>query len=379
MHRHPSLLYSRASQSSTAAGHDPACEPAVQLLRAPAPGAGAHAWRGVWRSAWRSAWQLAIWAALAAPVLQGCTEIHLATEPESTELAELRANLEEEAVLVQYQKKKKEQAIRQGLDADRLYDDAAPLRKEQGFIDNWQMARKKVFDAKKAEYLKRPGKTVQRCIIKARATKRAEDVDTCMQNFTGDESIDPVGTALVIVGAIVVGIGVLVAYRSTRRRLDSVAQAGQKLSLAVVQSPQSTEVNGTYKGFALKIEASPPEAGQDDRYLRVIVLSGVHPHTIVRFGPLAPPTGLDLPDLDAPEVHDPRLPEGYKLRLSKGASAEELLSGDLGFQARLFDPIDIRVHDGRCAVTCWQVPSNPDKVVDFVELAMACAKLYPPD
>ncbi len=376
MPRHLSLLLLRARFSSTA----PVPTPRFTLTPATATGGVLRRSIGQWT---KLAGQLALLAGLLAPALQGCTEIQLATDPEANELADLRANLEEEAVLVQYQMKKKDQAKREGRDADALYDNAAPLRKEQGFLDNWQMAHKKVLEAKKSEYLKRAGKTIQRCTIKARDTNkpvRAEDVDKCVQNpLSSDETIDPILTALLLVGIVLFGIGILVAYRSTRRRLDSVAQAAKKLGLVAVQTTQATEVTGSYKDLALRIEASPPEAGQDDRYLRVIVLSGVHPHTIVRFGPLAPPTGLDLPDLDAPEVHDPRLPEGYKLRLSKGASAEELLSGDLGFQSRLFDPIDIRVHDGRCAVTCWQVPSNPDKVVDFIELAMACAKLYPPD
>lgn len=328
--------------------------------------------------AWlRRAVRLGLGLAAAGFALSSCAEIPTASDATAQQLAELRANLEEENVLVQYQKKKKEQATREGLDADALYDNAAPLREEPGFKDNWARARKSVMEAKKSEYLKRPAKVIEACIVVAGKTKRAEDVDNCVATTQPDETLDPVRAALVIILAIVGGVAVIMGYRSTRRRIDAVAQAGQKLGLAVLQGRESTVVTGTYKEFAIKIESSPPEAGQDDRFLRVLIQSKIDGHTIVRFGPLAPPTGLDLPDLDAPEVQDSRLPEGYKLRLSPGASAEELLSGDVGFQMRVFDPIDIRVHDGVCGVTCWQVPQTADKVVEFLDLAVGCAKLYP--
>ena len=82
-------------------------------------------------------------------------------------------------------------------------------------------------------------------------------------------------------------------------------------------------------------------------------------------------------DLHAPEVHDTRVPEGYKLRLSPGVNADAMLAGDVAFQLRDFDPVDVRVHDGMCGVTVWQVPQKPDRVLEFIELAVNCAKQYP--
>jgi hypothetical protein len=181
---------------------------------------------------------------------------------------------------------------------------------------------------------------------------------------------------VVLVGAVV-GIGVLVGLRSARLRIDPVVQAGQQLNLTVEQGQTHTVLAGEYQGVKVKVESSPPEAGQGDRFLRVVIVSKVDPQVLVRFGPLAPPSGLEMPDLHAPEIHDQRVPEGYKLRLSEGAKAEELLSGDVGFQLRNFDPVDVRVHDGVCGVTIWQVPPSGDRVKEFIDLAVTVAKLYP--
>lgn len=306
----------------------------------------------------------------------GCTEVHIATVEQADKLANLRGDLEEENALVQYQSKKKEQAKRAGQDADALYDDAEPLRKTPEFQAILKDAKTKVAAVKKVDYAKRPAQTIDACIKVAQDAKRAEAVDECIERTPAPENYDPVKTSGMVVLSLALAVGALAALRSARRRIDPVVQAGQQLQLTVEQGQTHTVLTGTYQGSKISVESSPPEAGQGDRFLRVVVKSNVDPSVVVRFGPLAPPSGLDLPDLHAPEVHDQRVPEGYKLRLSEGAKAEELLSGDVGFQLRNFDPVDVRVHDGVCGVTCWQVPPTGERVKEFIDIAVTVAKLY---
>ncbi len=306
-----------------------------------------------------------------------CTEVHIASPEQADKLANLRGDLEEENALVQYQSKKKEQAKRAGQDADALYDDAEPLRKTPEFQAILKDAKTKVAAVKKVDYIKRPAQTIEACIKVAETAKRAEAVDECIERTPAPEDYDPVKTSAVVAASLALAVGALAALRSARRRIDPVVQAGQKLNLTVEQGQTHTVLTGTYQGTKIKVESSPPEAGQGDRFLRVVVESNVDPAVVVRFGPLAPPSGLDLPDLHSPEVHDQRVPEGYKLRLSDGAKAEELLSGDVGFQLRNYDPVDVRVHDAICAVTCWQVPPSGDRVKEFIDIAVTVAKLYP--
>lgn len=319
-------------------------------------------------------------AALAAVVgssgLAACAKVEFAPQAEAEKLANLRADKEENEILGLYQQKKKEQARARGADADALYDDAEPLRKSEDFQRQWAEKRKLIYDEKVKDYVKRPSKTVAECIAKANAGGGPAEVDTCVKSTQADEKWDPVKTSGGAVLLLIAGIGALVAYRSARRRIDTIAGAAKKLGLVATQGDQMTVVTGKYKDQDIRIESSAPEAGLGDRFMRVIVQSNVGKDTVVRFGPLAPPTGLDLPDLDAPEVADSRVPEGYKLRLSEGAKAEELLTGDIGFQLRVFDPVDVRIHDGVCGVTCWQVPPTADKVIEFLDLALAVAKLY---
>lgn len=306
-----------------------------------------------------------------------CTEVHMASPELAEKLAVVRAELEEENALVQYQSKKKEAAKRAGQDADALYDNADPLRASPEFQAQFKEIKTKVAAAKKTYYESRPARTIEKCLIEANASHRAEAVDACIENSKAPEEYNPVKTGAVVVASLALAVAVLAALRSARRRIDPVVQAGQQLNLTVEQGQTHTVLTGTYQGCKIKVESSPPEAGQGDRFLRVVVESNVDPQVVVRFGPLAPPSGLDLPDLHSPEVHDQRIPEGYKLRLSDGAKAEELLSGDVGFQLRNFDPVDVRVHDAICAVTCWQVPPTGERVKEFMDIAMTVAKLYP--
>ena len=307
--------------------------------------------------------------------LTGCAEIRPATTEEANKLTELRADLEREHALVAYQKKRKDEAAAKGEDPDQ-YDDAAALSKEPRFAEFWRRARTQWYDENKDTAAKLSADIVNKCTVLAAQTKKAEEVNACIKE-TPEAAYNPL--TAVGVAALVLALGGAGAalYRSARRRIDPVALAGGKLGLAALQSTKTTTLTGEHKGFAVKVEASAPEIGQGDGFIRVLVLSKVDPHAVVRFGPLAPPTGLDLPDLDAPEVHDSRLPEGYKLRLSPGTDANALLSGDIGFQLRAFDPADVRVHDGMTGLTCWQVPASPDKVVEFIDLAVAVARLYP--
>lgn len=329
-------------------------------------------------------------ACLAVGGLAGCTEVELASPQDAEKLANLRADRAEPEVLSAYQQKLKEKALANGQDADALYDNVEPIREMPGFQSLFAEKRKSVFAAKSKEYAGKPANTIKVCIgvaEKAEAeaaakgdkhpkTAGAAEVDNCIATTKTEEKVNPVKAAVIIVLCAIGAVIGLYSYRSTRRHADTVAMAAKTMGLQVQQGQQSTVVTGNYKDYEIKMESSPPEAGLGDRYMRVIVLSKVNAATVVRFGPVAPPTGLDLPDLDAPEVQDSRLREGYKLRLSPGASAEELLSGDIGFQLRAFDPVDVRVHDGVCGVTCWQIPEVPEKVVDFADLAINVARLY---
>lgn len=308
-------------------------------------------------------------------LLPACVKIETARPEDADQLAQLRADREEENVLVEYQKARKKEVEKKGQNPDDL-DDAAPLREEAGFKELRDKRKKEIYDSKLSKYKELSADVVAKCLEQAKAGASAGDIEQCEKSLPG-QKIDPVLAAGLAALALVLAAAVFAAYRLARRRIDPVAQAGQRLNLNVQQGEKETTVTGDYKGYALKIEASAPEVGQGDGFLRVMVMSKVDPHTLVRFGPLAPPTGLDLPDLNAPEVHDPRIPEGYKLRLSEGANADAMLAGDVAFQLRDYDPVDVRVHDAMCGVTCWQVPQSPDRVIEFIELALTCAKLYP--
>ncbi len=304
-----------------------------------------------------------------------CAEIRAAKPEDAEGLAALRADREQDNVLVEYQKVRKKEIEAKGENPDSL-DNAAPLKEETRFKELWEKRKKEVFDAKVDRYKELSADVVGQCLTKAKAGASADDIDRCVTS-TPAATIDPMKAGLLALGVIGLAVVLFAVFRSARRRIDPVAQAGQKVNLAVQQGDKETIVTGDYKGHVLRIEASAPEVGEGDGFLRVLVMSKVDPHTLVRFGPLAPPTGLDLPDLNAPEVHDGRVPEGYKLRLSQGASAEAMLAGDLAFQLRDYDPVDVRVHDGVCGVTCWQVPQSADRVIEFIELAVNCAKQYP--
>ena len=314
-------------------------------------------------------------AAGALALTSACAEIKTAKPEDADNLAALRADREQDSVLVEYQKVRKKEVEAKGENPDDL-DNAAPLKEEARYKELWEKRRKEVFTSKVEKYKELSADVVGGCLDRAKTGASADDIDRCVTS-TPAASIDPIKAAGLGALAVVLALAAFATYRTARRRIDPVAQAGQKLNLAVQQGEKETTVTGDYKGFALRIEASAPEVGEGDGFLRVLVMSKVESHTLVRFGPLAPPTGLDLPDLDAPEVHDGRVPEGYKLRLSAGASAEAMLAGDVAFQLRDYDPVDVRVHDGMCGVTCWQVPPNPDRVIEFVDLAVTVAKLYP--
>jgi hypothetical protein len=318
---------------------------------------------------------------LALGCVSGCAEIEKATPDEAKALATARAELDKVGELDKYAGKVKEALIKANKDPDSIDDYANPeagrkrLEEQPAFQEIWQPYRQRREAELTKQYLDRAAVVVRECTAVAKAGATAGEVDGCMGK-TPPAKLDPVKAVGFAVLVLVLGAVVVVGYRATRRNLDAVAKAGQQLGLTVTQARDKTTITGEYKGFALKIESSPPEAGEGDVFVRVLVLSKVDPKAVVRFGPLAPPTGLDLPDLDAPEVHDERVPEGYKMRLSSGTDGEPLLSGDIGFQLRAFDPADIRVHDGMAALTCWQALAGPEKVTEFVDLAVAVARQY---
>ena len=308
-------------------------------------------------------------------VTSACAEIKTAKPEDAEGLAALRADRDQVNVLVEYQKVRKKEIEAKGENPDSL-DDAGPLREESRFKELWEKRKKEVYDAKVDRYKDLSADVVGTCLNKAKSGASADDIDRCVTS-TPAATIDPMKAGLTGLGVLGLAVVLFAIFRSARRRIDPVAQAGQKLNLAVQQGNKETIVTGDYKGYVLRVEASAPEVGEGDGFLRVLVMSKVDTHTLVRFGPLAPPTGLDLPDLNAPEVHDARVPEGYKLRLSPGANADAMLAGDVAFQLRDYDPVDVRVHDGLAGVTVWQVPQTADRVVDFIELAVTCAKQYP--
>lgn len=303
----------------------------------------------------------------------GCAEIEPPDSAAAEKLAQLRAEAEETPFLVYFQKDKKAKATSE---AERdSYDNAAALRESKDFQDKFE----RVYEAKFAEaqryYETLAADVVNRCIIRAQRGMSAGQIDACAAEKPKGR-IDPVKFAGSAVG---LGILLLVAvrvFRTARRSIDPVALAANKLGLKAEQDKDRTLLDGEYKGFKIHVEASAPEAGEGDVFTRVSVLSNLDATATVRFGPLAPPTGLEMPDLDAPEVRDPRIPAGYKLRLSPGAGAEDLLSGDVGFQVREYDPVDIRVFDGQCNVTTWFLFTDSDKVVEFVDIAVAVAESY---
>ena len=305
----------------------------------------------------------------------GCAEIRTAKPEDAEALAALRADREQDNVLVEYQKVRKKEVEAKGQNPDDL-DNAAPLKAEPRYKELWEKRKKEVYDSKLDRYKELSADVAGQCLNRAKEGASADDIDRCVTS-TPAATIDPMKAVLLGLGVVGLAVVLFAMFRTARRRIDPVAQAGQQANLAVQQGDKETIVTGDYKGYVLRVEASAPEVGEGDGFLRVLVMSKVESHTLVRFGPLAPPTGLDLPDLNAPEVHDARVPEGYKLRLSPGANADAMLAGDLAFQLRDFDPVDVRVHDGVCGVTCWQVPQKADRVIDFIELAVNCAKQYP--
>lgn len=305
----------------------------------------------------------------------GCAEIVPANPEAAARLADRRTELEEDNVLIEYQKKRKTEAVQNRENPDR-YDDAEILRAEERFQRIWKGQRKIEFDKFYARYAKLSGDVVSKCnIIANKDSVKAWEIDGCVETVP-EARYDPLRTAGVTLAVILLAIAGMGLYRQGRRSIDPVAQAAGKLGMKANQGRRSTELTGNYKGYNVRVEAAAPEVGGGDKYVRVHVLDKIQSSVVVRFGPIAPPTGLEMPDLDAPEVEDARIPMGYKLRLSTGASAEELLGGDVGFQIREFDPVDVRVHDGGLAVTTWFILSDPEQVVELVDLCLAVAELY---
>ncbi len=304
----------------------------------------------------------------------GCAEFQPPDEEAAARLADLRTELEESRFLVAYQKAHQQNAIRKGEDPDQ-YDDAARLREMPDYKQRWDKLREQKFNSFLKVYRSKAGDVVHHCIGSAQGRAKHYTIDECVKRRPTPH-YDPLKTAGVTLLVLLLVVGGVVLYRQGRRRIDVVALAGPKLGLKVNQGRQATKMDGTYKGSELRIESSAPEVGSGDRFVRVHVLSGIDSTAVVRFGPLAPPTGLELPDLDAPEVVDNRIPPGYKLRISEGASAEHLLKGDVGFQLREFDPVDVRVHDGMLTVTTWFLVGDPSEVIELVDLTLEVASEY---
>ncbi|MCO4761939.1 MAG: hypothetical protein KC502_10570 [Myxococcales bacterium] len=307
--------------------------------------------------------------------LSGCAELTPPNPEAAARLADLRTELEEDRVLVEYQKRRKSEAVKDGKNPDK-FDDSKLLRAEPRFKRLWNAQRKRSFERFYSRYKDVAGDVVQRCIVQANVDAQDWKIDKCVAQ-TPEAQYDPLKTVGVTFAAALLALIGMALYRQGRRSIDVVAQAADDLGLNANQGRQTTSLEGTYKNFKVRVESSSPETGSGDRFVRVHVLAGIDEAAVVRFGPLAPPTGLELPDLDAPEVRDNRVPPGYKLRISEGVSAEQLLTGDVGFQIREFDPVDVRVHDGMLTVTTWFLVNDRSQVVELVDLTLAVAELYP--
>ncbi len=305
----------------------------------------------------------------------GCAEIEETSHEHAEELAYIRADMEYIAVLVQYQKSRKTEAVQKGEHPDK-YDDALALQAEKRFERLWEATRHGLIDKFEHHYQHVSEDTLLECLAMAKKENtRSYEVDRCTDKKP-TAKYDPLKTTGVAGGILLLIAFLIILYRSGRRRLDPVAVASKRLGMTVEQGRDSTTLTGSYKGQELRIESSSPETGRGDKYIRVSVLSNVDAGVVVGFGPVAPPTGLELPELKASDMSDNRLPVGYSLRLSEGASAEELLTGDLGFQLREFDPVDVRVHDGMCVITTWFLVADSVQVMEFVELCLSVADVY---
>ena len=94
---------------------------------------------------------------------------------------------------------------------------------------------------------------VGQCLTKAKSGASADDIDRCVTSAPA-ATIDPLKAALLALGGIGLAVALFAMFRSARRRIDPVAQAGQKLHLAVQQGDKETVVTGDYKGYVLRIE-----------------------------------------------------------------------------------------------------------------------------
>ncbi|GEM_PF-3297356 len=324
----------------------------------------------------RAGWMLALSMFFAGTALTtGCADIEPATDAEAHALAELRATAEEAKFAVKFQAKLKKEALAEGGNPD-AWDDIAKVKANERYAKLWDQTRdvKEERFGKKYELLS--GDVVRGCFRLAQTGVGWHQIDKCTAKLP-KAKYDPLKATGVTLGVIVlcfVGLGL---YRTSRKQIDPVALAASKLGMKASQERERTVMAGTYKGRQLRIEASPPEAGEGSKWLQVEIQSGVNDSAVVVYGPLAPPHGLQLPDLPMPETEDPRLPNGYRLQLNESTSAEDLLSGDVGFQIREFDPVDVRVHDGIAAVSTWFLFTQPDQVVEFVDLSVSIAECYP--
>ena len=75
----------------------------------------------------------------------GCAEIRSAKPEEAEALAALRADREQDNVLVEYQKVRKKEVEAKGANPDDL-DNAAPLKEESRFKELWEKRKKEVYD-----------------------------------------------------------------------------------------------------------------------------------------------------------------------------------------------------------------------------------------
>jgi len=314
-------------------------------------------------------------AALVATWSVGCAEIEKASVDDAHKLAELRAEMEEDKFAVEYQQMRKKEIIADGGHPDSA-DDITKLKAEKRYHKRWDHTRDVKEQGFAHQYESLSADVVRSCITKAQAGVGWHEIDKCVTQ-TPQARYDPVKAAGVTLGIIVLLFIALGVYKTGRKQIDPVALSASKLGMKATQEREQTTMAGTYKNRQIKLEASAPEAGEGSKWLQVQITSNVNADAIVVYGPLAPPHGLQLPDMEIPEVGDPRLPSGYRLQLSEGASAEDLLSGDVGFQIREFDPVDVRVHDGMVAVSTWFLFTQPEQVVEFVDLAISISECYP--
>jgi len=313
----------------------------------------------------------------AAVALMGaCHEIARPSPEDAAKAALVRTDEERAVFLAEYQKGKQERARKYGEDPNR-FEDADALAATPEFEAAWRLEKPERHQKFHARYQSASADQVK-CVIQAAKAEEPSQVRTKMEDCTNrppKEELNVVTTAgllALLAGLMILGVAL---FRSVERKNDPVQQACKRLGFAYAQSPGGRVMEGDHKGRNLRIEASPPE--EADTHISIVVRTGLDPNVQARLGPVAPPTGVELVDIDAPAVEDDRIPEGYMLALSAGLAPDSLLDPTTRFHIESFDPLDIRVRDGQLCLSRWDISDDPAQIVTLADFAVNLANQFP--